>query len=33
MTRIDNSTFTVESFSAIGDEAPNYTATCKRDSK
>jgi hypothetical protein len=31
MTRIDNTTFTVESFAKVSDKTPNYTASCKRD--
>jgi hypothetical protein len=31
MTRINNTTFTVESFAKIGDKTPNYKASCKRD--
>ncbi len=31
MTRINNTTFTVESFAKVGDKTPNYTASCKRD--
>jgi hypothetical protein len=31
MTRIDNATFTVESFDKASDKTPNYTASCKRD--
>lgn len=31
MTRIDNTTFTVESFAKVSDQTPNYTASCKRD--
>ena len=31
MTRIDNTTFTVESFAKVSDTTPNYTASCKRD--
>jgi hypothetical protein len=31
MTRIDNSTFVLESFAKVGDKTPNYTASCKRD--
>ena len=31
MTRIDDVTFTVESFAKVSDETPNYTARCKRD--
>jgi hypothetical protein len=31
MTRINNTTFTVESFAKINDKTPNYTASCKRD--
>jgi hypothetical protein len=31
MTRINSTTFTVESFANVGDKAPNYTASCKRD--
>jgi hypothetical protein len=31
MIRIDNTTFTVESFAKVGDKTPNYTASCKRD--
>jgi hypothetical protein len=30
MTRIDNTTFTVESFANVRDTTPNYTASCKR---
>jgi hypothetical protein len=30
MTRINDTTFTVESFAKIGDKTPNYTASCKR---
>ena len=31
MTRINNTTFTVESFAKVSDKTPNYTASCKRD--
>jgi hypothetical protein len=31
MTRINNTTFTVESFVKVSDKTPNYTASCKRD--
>lgn len=31
MARVDNATFTVESFAQVGDKTPNYTASCKRD--
>ena len=31
MTRINNTTFTVESFARVSDKTPNYTANCKRD--
>ena len=31
MTRINNTTFTVESFSKVSDKTPNYTVRCKRD--
>ena len=31
MTRINNTTFTVESFAKVGDKTPNYTASCTRD--
>jgi hypothetical protein len=31
MTRITDTTFTVESFAKVGDKTPNYTANCKRD--
>jgi hypothetical protein len=31
MTRIDGTTFTIGSFAKLADEAPSYTATCKRD--
>ena|ERR1700742_1697332 len=33
MTRINNATFTVESFAQVTDKTPNYTASCKRDSQ
>jgi hypothetical protein len=31
MTRVDNMSFTVESFAKASDKTPNYTASCKRD--
>jgi hypothetical protein len=31
MTRINHTTFTVESFAKVSDKTPNYTASCKRD--
>jgi hypothetical protein len=31
MTRINNTTFAVESFSDVSDKTPNYTASCKRE--
>ena len=31
MTRINNTTFSVESFAKVSDKTPNYTASCKRD--
>jgi len=31
MTRIDNTTFTVESFAKVSDKTPTYTASCKRN--
>ena len=31
MSRINNTTFTVESFAKVSDKTPNYTASCKRD--
>ena len=31
MTRVDNTTFTVQSFAKVSDKTPNYTASCKRD--
>jgi hypothetical protein len=31
MTRINDKTFTVESFAKVRDKAPNYSASCKRD--
>jgi hypothetical protein len=31
MTRVDDATFTIASFSQLADQAPSYTATCKRD--
>jgi hypothetical protein len=31
MTRLDSTTFTIDSFAKLADETPNYTATCKRD--
>jgi hypothetical protein len=31
MTRINNTTFTVESFAKVSDKTPSYTASCKRD--
>ena len=31
MTRVDSTTFTIGSFAKLADEAPIYTATCKRD--
>ena len=31
MARIDSTTFRIASFAQLADEAPNYTATCKRD--
>jgi hypothetical protein len=31
MTRLDSTTFTIDSFAKLDDETPSYTATCKRD--
>jgi hypothetical protein len=31
MTRINNTTFTVERFAKVSDKTPDYTASCKRD--
>lgn len=31
MTRINDTTFTVESFAKASDKSPDYTASCKRD--
>jgi hypothetical protein len=31
MTRVDDTTFTVESFAKVSDRTPNYTAGCKRN--
>jgi len=30
MTRINNTTFSIESFAKVSDKTPNYTASCKR---
>jgi hypothetical protein len=31
MTRINNTTFTVENFAKVSDKMPTHTASCKRD--
>lgn len=33
MTRVDSATFAIRSFSTPDDPAPNYTASCKRNSQ